>query len=197
MGDVFVWCRRRSAATVVLATVAALALAAACSGGDDVVELDESSPSSSSSSTATTGAPTTSSTAAPTSATTPPSGQEAEDAVILTWLDLLNAARSGAPDDEQLATIESLAGPETVEQLLAPLFPESSAREIEFFPALTPGDDGTYAIDDCLVMNRGISTGVSSWFVGTAEPDGESPTGWRVTEIRVVDLDPCVPRSIA
>lgn len=46
-------------------------------------------------------------------------------------------------------------------------------------------------------MNRGISAGVSNWMVGAAEPSAESPTGFLITEISVINLEPCVPRSIA
>jgi hypothetical protein len=169
-------------------------LVAACSGGDDVVDLDDAiGPESTT---------TTSSTTSTTSSTTTEAPKveepdDAEAAVIETWTSLLDAARTGTPDDEQVALIESLAGTETVEQLLAPLFPAFPNREIEFFPALTAQDDGTYAIDDCLVMNRGITAEVSNWFVGAAEPSDDSPTGYVVTDISVINLDPCVPRSIA
>lgn len=164
-----------------------------CSGGGDVVDLDEvaDTPSTSSSTTTTSSSTTT---------TEPPVDEPvegAEDAVVQTWTSLLSAAASGAPDEEQVAVIESLANGETAEQLLAPLFPEFPNREVEFFPALTEQDDGSYAIDDCVVMNRGIAEGVSNWFVGAAESADDSPTGFVITDISVINLDPCVPRSIA
>lgn len=171
-------------------------LAAACSGGDDVVDLDDAiGPESSTTSSSSTTTSSTSTTTTEAPEADPP--EDAESAVIETWTSLLDAARTGAPDDEQLAVIESLASAETVDQLVAPLFPEFPNREIEFFPALTEQDDGTYAIDDCLVMNRGITADVSNWFVGAAEPSDDSPTGFVITEISVINLDPCVPRSIA
>jgi len=177
-----------------VATLIGLVLvAAAGSGNGDVVDLDDAvGPDSSTTSS--------SSTTASTTTTEPPSDdppQDAETAVTETWTTLLGAARTGAPDADEVSVIESLAGPETVDQLLAPLFPEFPNREIEFYPALTAQDDGSYAIDDCLVMNRGITAGVSNWFVGAAEPSEDSPTGYVVTEISVINLDPCVPRSIA
>ena len=172
----------------------ALALvASACSGSGDVVDLEEAAPAEETSST--TEATTTTSTTTTTEPAAP--STDPADAVIETWTTLLDAARTGAPDADQLATIEALAGPATVEQLLAPLFPEASGREIEFFPALTEQGDGTWAIDDCLVMSPGISVGISNWLVGAAEPADDSPTGWRISGIQVINLDPCVPRSIA
>lgn len=172
----------------------ALALvASACSGGGDVVDLEEAAPAEETSST--TEATTTTSTTTTTEPAAP--STDPADAVIETWTTLLDAARTGAPDADQLATIEALAGPATVDQLLAPLFPEASGREIEFFPALTEQGDGTWAIDDCLVMSPGISVGISNWLVGAAEPADDSPTGWRISGIQVINLDPCVPRSIA
>jgi len=178
-----------------VATLIGFALVVAgCSGNGDVVDLDDAvGPEASTTSSSQTTSSSTTTSEPP--ADDPP--QDAETAVAETWTTLLGAARSGAPDAEQMAVIESLAGPETVDQLIAPLFPEFPNREIEFFPALTAQDDGSYAIDDCLVMNRGITAGISNWFVGAAEPSADSPTGYVVTDISVINLDPCVPRSIA
>ncbi|MGI9596799.1 MAG: hypothetical protein ACR2QK_11600 [Acidimicrobiales bacterium] len=131
----------------------------------------------------------------PTATTATGSGQDPEQAALDAWTMVLTAARTGTPDAEQLDVIASLADADTAEQLQT-FFPEAPGREITFHPQATAQDDGTVAIDDCIVMNRGISTGFSNWLIGTASQTGDGDT-WIIEDINLVNLDPCVPRSIA
>lgn len=166
----------------------------ACSSDDE----DGFPPIGESAESTTTLAPatTTESTAATTSATDAAPTEDAGAAALDVWTTVLTAARTGAPDADQLETIKSLTNPETAEQLAA-FFPEAPAREITFHPAATVQDDGTVGIDDCIIMNRGITAGgVSNWLIGTASPSGPN-NEWIIDDLKLVNLDPCIPRSIA
>ena len=181
------------------ALLAGALLITGCSGGDDLPDLGEPEGTTPASGTTTSTAPTTTTSTEP----QPADGNGSDDpddpdqAVLDTWTTLLDAARTGAPDPDQTATIQALADDGTAQQLLNPFFPEAPTRQITYHPALTPQQDGSVAIDDCIIMDRGITADLSNWLIATAVPDDTSPTGWIITQLTVPNLDPCVPRSIA
>jgi hypothetical protein len=184
-----------SALRLVASLVTALALAAACSSDERGV-LESSAPSSQTTSPSSTSADNSTASTGPASSTSSDAAADPQGAVD-TWIQLLDAAKTGEPTDDEIATIRAIADASTVEQLLTPLFPDSPSREITPYPAPTQLDDGTIAIDDCVVMNRGISTGISNWFTALATPNPDSPTGWTISDVTLINLQPCVPRSIA
>ncbi|MGH1494200.1 MAG: hypothetical protein ACRBK7_33220 [Acidimicrobiales bacterium] len=171
-------------------------VAFACSSGDGATTTGpDDSINSATTDQATTSAPTTAPTTTEAAPTTDP-GLDPKAAALETWTKVLDAAKSGDPNEEQLTIIESLTNRNTAEQL-KDFFPKAPARQLTHYPKLTTQDDDTIAIDDCIIMNRGISTGISNWFVGTAAPNSDSPTGWTINNLQLINLDPCVPRSIA
>lgn len=168
-----------------------------CSSGEGTPSSgSDDSINSATTDQATTSAPTTASTTTTEPLPTTDPELEPEVAALETWTRLLDAAKTGDPNDDQIEVIETFANRNTAEQL-KDFFPEAPARELTHYPQLTVQDDGTIAIDDCIIMNRGISTGISNWFVGTAAPDPDSPTGWTINNLQLINLEPCVPRSIA
>lgn len=180
--------------TRILPVVLAVALfTAACSSGnvDGLAPIDGPEDSTTTTAQTTTSAPKEAEDEVP--AVDP---ADAEAAVSETWTALLEASSSGVPSADQLEIIASLSDDDTTAQLES-FFPEAPAREITFYSKLTPQEDGTVAIDDCIVMNRGISTGFSNWLIGQADQDADSPTGWIITNVQLINLEPCVPSSIA
>jgi hypothetical protein len=185
-----------------IVAVALLALVSACSGADDAGTNGDAELASAT--TTETSAPTTSESTVSSddsgSATdsTPTAGAAADpQGAVDTWIQLLDAAKTGEPTDNETTTIETLSNDRTTNRLLTPLFTPLPGRELTHYPATTELDNGTIAIDDCIVMNQAISIGISNWFTGIATPDPNSPTGWTITDIVLINLEPCVPRSIA